>query len=801
MAEFWGKVAEDVPALGARQRVFLAAGLAEVAPYAPGAIARVSAVLRADSVPEEEVRGLVSTMVYDQARVLVALGRPLFEAAKYAVSDDDKLALLRELCSLVEAQGDMEADRGEKLTRKGDRAAGLLNSVLRGGPGFCGDYSVSAKSICFELIDALRHRPPTPGQRELLDELVRAAVSPLKHQTWFDHEAMVFRVRLGLAGMDHPAREVRAGVIDGLKEALSDDGVPIPSRLVLWKEFAAAYECDFRMRKGGTEGANHEAMVEHLTWTHALLRRRDVGIAEFAAARGVWRAPHLREDNPELVELANKLEQLYAGNRLAKEFEPLLYDGASLAEWNEFRVRITRKGDELAVVGEEREIVGFVDRASQFEQGGRNIEHLCDVAWVMGAHAVTTETVRRFVYASLERPAHDRCVDFGVWAGAGWVVRVRESHARQTHVLVGDLLGKCVDDDRRATLLLQLYGSVPRPSYLGEFTLEERALLRDSRDLFVGTGKEIRFVAALAQAIDHDWLEVRGLVTDVLSKMPPDRIVGALRALVRSIHCLVLRLPNWPAPEDLVEWLLNELLALRGSHELGTDGRYALSAILGRLGKAPLRWLPGALARRHQQEEEHAGELGGRLWAVDLMARISQYVRQIDACNAGDVEVRDAVRSVLGYARGKGSVSYYLQQVMKDIDPEGLVVPELVQERLEHAESVKEVLTLSSVAGAYRVNSTSWRVILVAAIDVATRIGPGALQRVYSGDIDDRGTQSGYRSSEEIKAALDSALEEATGALTSEGDQRLIPIWERRLRAAERELAELREKEKEDLGE
>jgi hypothetical protein len=653
-----------------------------------------------------------------------------------------------------------------------------VTRVLEGGPQFWSDYDDTAQTLCSELIATLARKPPTPGQAALLKALVEPVLSLERRQSWSDDRSFTWRTFAIVPGT--LAWATRELVLSRAKAVLAAEDTPTESRVQLWHVFS-------RLRDGNA--------LEKLKWTYGVLTGRSPSIEELAAARQVWNWHRRYEKNPDLKMVADALEALYARNDLAREFQSLLPDVEDRKERDD---RASTKAAELALAASPNEISAFLDRAATFFGSDQSIFRLGSVAWSLGAHAEAREVVRKFIREALGSPSIDPRAEFVGAAAVSWVAAVRSTAPERAHVLVRELLEKCGSDERRAHLLERIYGRVPRLRDANSYTIEERALLRDSRHLFEGTRRDAAFVAALALSVGEDWPMLQPLLEDVLKAVPAERRSHAMYALVDAIYWAVQVESASGPPRGLAEWLLTQLLALPDLGDIGGNGEWHLAEIVKRLGRPDVRWLAEALMRRKGQEA--ASDDTAKSRAISYNARVSKYVRQIAAADVSDADVVAALCKVLDLVHDDGSVGYYLPEILRDVDPEGLVAPAAVAVRLASATDAEGVRRLARVGKAYAINSSPWRAIALAAIRAAGPFGGEALRAVY-GSLGERGVRSWSGAVGEVPPVFIAAVAEARAALDGEVQVELRPYWQQRLAIAEAELREQEEHSKEERGE
>lgn len=778
LSTLFAALEEALPSMSANQRLALADAIEAVALFHPAGAASLTRTMRLTPVPDETIDGLFGRRVVGQADVLLSLAWPLFHGAMGAEAPAEREAVLRELCALVEAEAQLAPKLPRGLPNDGRRAAALVTRVLEGGPQFWSDYDDTAGTLCSELITALWQGPPTPGQAALLKALVEPVLSLERRQSWSDDRSFTWRTVAIVPGT--PAWTTRDSILARLKAALATGNTPRDSRVQLWHVFS-------RVRDGNA--------LEMLKWTYDAVAGRSLTIEELTAAREVWDWYRRYEKTPELKAVADALEALYSNNDLAMEFQPLL---PSIENWKEREEYSCAKAADLAQASSPDEISAFLNRAIAFFGGAQSLLDLSSVARSLGAQAESREVVRQFILEWIKPVSVDPRAEFVVVAAVSWVATVRGVAPERAHVLVRELLDECGSDERRAHLLERIYGRIPKLRDVGSFTVAERELLRNARELFASTSRDSVFVAALALSVGEDWPTVQPLLEDVLQAVPAERLPQLMHALVDAIYWAVQEESAPQPPSGLGEWLMSQLLALPDLDNIGANGAWRLNEILKRLGRPDVRWLPRALRRRQQQESANGNETKSR--AVSYNARISKYVRQVDAASALDADVKAALAELLDFVPDNGSVGYYLPEILRDVDPAGLEVPAAVAARAVLATDAEGVRRLARIGGAYAVNSSPWRTVALAAIRAASRFGAEALRSVYS-SLGERGIRSWSGSVGEVPPVFVAAVAEARAALDAEVEVDLRPYWQRRLATAEAALREQEEHAKEERGE
>jgi hypothetical protein len=401
--------------------------------------------------------------------------------------------------------------------------------------------------------------------------------------------------------------------------------------------------------------------------------------------------------------------------------------------------------------------------------------------------------VRSYVTTALGQAEVSTRSEFAAVTAVTWVASVRTSEApEKTSELVQELVDRCGSDQQRLALLIRLYIRG------GDLTPGEHALLRSSKSLFLRSGQAPAFVAATARTLRYEWPALKTLVEEVLQSIPSAERSPALRSLVESVNAAVHGADPATVPTGLGVWLLDQLLQLPDLDDIGGNVEWYLEDTLKLVGRVPLSWLPRALAARSALEARQDGSAG--FHALGYHTRLSKYVKSLTAADATDEPALDAVRALLDLGDDHGTVGHYLPEVLRDVDPEGQVVPAHVAQRLGQATVLEDARRLARIGGAYVVGGSAWRTIAKAALQ-STAAGSPDTRRALFGALTERGIRSFSGKPGEVPSVFTAAVDGARAALNAETDADLRPFWEWRLAGAEAELRDEQERAKEERGE
>ncbi len=793
---FFEGVQGHLDGMSAPQRVAMAEVLVDIARFRPDDAVRLSAALRQSSVGPTTVEGLFGEQSVGHDDVVLELGWPVFHAAMGARSPDHRQRVLDELCALASAEAEIAERLPRGLPNDGKRAKDLIGRALHGGPEFWGDFEEQAKRTAIRL---LRQSVEGGGLEEHaapLQSLITPALSLERRQTW--SESFTVHIQTLVAMPGHPAWQTRIELRSELMSLVERAETPVAVRRFLWGLLAEAHRSANQCRERGDDAFRSELrhqLLEDLTWAREVLSGRTEELEEVAAARDVWAWHHRFEKDGEIKAAADALEDLYAANEVAGEFEPLL----SFHDYEGQRTRMAAKAAEIAASAKSDEIQAFLRRGAQFLGSAEELTRLGGVAWALGEHAAGSPAVSDFVYESLAGNEPSPTTRFAVTVAVRWLAELRQQQGSGAALeLLNELVAKCGSEQQVLNLVLTVYGRLPPLQGVGTVSGEEHNYVRGLKALFLRHDAGPGFIGCIAWALDHDWPGLRDLLSEVLDSLTDASLVPAVRVLVDAVYWSTREDGAPDGAEQLGFWLMSQIARVPFPDELGGNFDWHLKEVLGRVGRPGVAWLADTLTHRSALEAERGYE---RYHAVGSQLRFSNHVEPISLEGPVEAATADSVRRFLSLATDRGTVGYHLPSILQDIDPEGHVVPDTVVAMLGAGLDKDGVWRLARTAAAYPVGVDPWRTIARVVVRKAIAAASKEEKNSLFGCLSDRGVRSWSGTPGEVPSVFIDAVESAKRTLSQEEDQDLREFWAWRLAIAEAELRDQEEHAKEERGE
>jgi hypothetical protein len=778
-----------LPTASASVRVLLAEVLLNIAFVRPADTVLVSRSLRSSAVDTETVTGTLGSREISQNDVVLELAWLVFHAAMGA-REAECQQVLEELCAIAESEAEIGDHRARQLPNDGKRAAQLIGRVLGGGPEFWGDFEEAAATIAVRLLDEVAEKPVSAAKEAVLNALLVPAAALEREQNW--NEGYTFHIQRYVVLPSHPAWQTRSTIRRRIKELLARNSVPTATRLVLWRVFAKAHSSANQCRGRGDEGFNntiHQELLDDLGWARSVLRRRRTDLQEMTVARELWQWHHSYDKDPALKSASDELDALYMSNDLVREFEPLL----GRDQWEQRIPRASQKAEDLARAERAEQIGEFVDRAICFLRDDRKVYDLSHIAVYLGRHALTSNALRHFVKAALTEPATSPRAQFAIPVAAGWLTAVRAREAPDAaYQIASDLVDTCRTDELKTDLIRRLYGFPPRQD-LAELSTAEHNFLRSLAPLFLRNSKGPEFIETIAWTLRHDWPQFRIVIDSTLDSIPTDQLAAAVTSLVDGVYWAVTGSEADGVPDGLATWLLDQLLRVPDLASPGDTLRWHVAEILQRIGRAPVEWLPKALACRRDME---AREGFGNVRALSRNERLSLFVTPISAAQQGDPAIARVARELVDFVSDTGTVGQYLPEVLLDVDPQGFVIAGEIARRIEAADD-RECRRLARIASAYPIGGSVWRTI---ARPVIGRALVSSDPRPFFASLTNL-SRSWSAAPGQVPDLFIQNVRSARERLESETDSAFRPFWEWHLALVEAELRQEEEDAKEERGE
>ena len=783
LGSFMHDIQRNISKTSASTRMAIADAFVDIATYRPEDTMILSRLLRTLPCDTERVDDIFGMRDVGHDDVVLGLAWPVYNAAfsSQSLEPIQRERVLTELCELAKAESRIATRRMCDLPKGGRRAKDLIGRIFEGDSQSWSDFEGAASTVASSLLDEIADRAPDASHVDVLKALVVPATSAEREQIWGGAHSIYSRINTVLPGQ--PAWDTRVTLKTKIKALLKRGETPQGTRLALWPLLAEAHrslnQCYMRSTQDAPPVMRQE-MLDDLTWALSVLTQRSCNLDEVSAARDLWNWHTRYEKDRDLLKSAECLEKLYMKNEIAAEFVELQIRDDPAVCWR----RMGAKAAELASAGHGA-IDAFLDRAATFFKSQKELYQVSDVAWHLGQKADESESVRSFILSALSKSEVQPRTDFAARAGNSWAAARRQRDPSSAQKLVVKLTDACGSKTQKHNVLRRLYGQLPRPKVMGTPSDEEFVFIRSQEKLFVDAKQAPAFITCVAWGLDFEWANLQSTVERVLNVVPNEQIVLALNALVDTLFWALYERDPEEMPSDLGVWMLDQLLRVPDIDSLDKNLEWHVSEVLKQVGKVPLTWLPVALKRRLYMETRRGHE---DVLALSRRMHLSRFVNSIDQGSDINEDDKAAVYALLDFVPGTGNDCYYLNEIIRDVDPHGRIVSAEVARRLTGTVDRDAACHLAQIGGGFAHETLAWRTIAKPVLARAANADEEERRFLFSA-LTDHGSRSLVRRLGEVPAIFTSALESARQHLKDEMDGDFRPFWEWCLKVAEAELS------------
>jgi hypothetical protein len=653
--------------------------LVEVAPYAPAAIIKLSELL---------LQVETTTDAIDN-RTINGISQLLRRAAVGARAREEQSDIVRILCEVLDLEVNSKPESFTHLRSTSEQAlAGLFEHSSQ-----LPDFSQATYEHATHLLNTLRSEPPSTGTSAVLRTLLGALVKVHRVASWSDTDAIHMQHYSIQPGGIHWT--FRAGIVLDLRKLLASEHSHPSTRLLLWPLLSKAHKEARGVSQDQTSPVEvRTESLNTLKWAYEVLNPRRNSLLELKVARDLWHWHVLHDPEAVFRHEAAALENLYLSHPLSVEFGPLLGFQHYEALEQAWRAKATQ-----LEAASPLDLAGFVERAIEYLGGTADLSRLSSVSRYWGRRATEQPTVRDTLLTSLES-TDESVFSFALDAATAWVNQVRRTN--DVRPMLDLLLARCATSARKVALLKELYCRLPPWPPLPS-AAEAEHLLAHSQ-LFEHCPHDL--ILAVALALADDLARVRQLLDRVLSSTPSAQLPEAVVQLVAGSRWAF---SDGPSPnQTFCIWLLNHVFAVPAQERLAASVGDNMRDVMKVIGPPPLSWLADVLDNRIAMVSRDPS-----LTLFDDELLPTNYIKPIAEPDETNSRV---VQQLLDRALVPGME--YLPQLVRQLDPKGLVAPGEIAARV----TPDSATVFAGVASQYPFGSSAWKVIAISVLRCASNI-------------------------------------------------------------------------------
>ena len=219
------------------------------------------------------------------------------------------------------------------------------------------------------------------------------------------------------------------------------------------------------------------------------------------------------------------------------------------------------------------------------------------------------------------------------------------------------------------------------------------------------------------------------------------------------------------------------MVTLPDLDQIGDVHQYHINEFVQRFGHKDVAWLLSTLQARIRAAETPAAAQQEEYKLVPTRHRLTEYIAPLVPLEPPSPLLREQISGLLAYNQRSDLLGYILPEYATDLDPHGVIVPELIQAQVQSLQPpAKDSLwPWTRFAGYYGFNSPPWRTISKTAINAIKGFSVRDKNSIFVSILPQQIKSSNYPSGEmDPRPAAD--LELRKRELEEEVDQDLIPF-------------------------
>jgi hypothetical protein len=824
LIENWG---EQVPTMNARQKLGYLSLLKEISVTHVSDILTLLRQMLNSNSESETISTIFGQRIITHDDIILASPWIIYDIARYAQTSSEQMVILSLLCDLVLKEHDVSTRRPQGLPNDGKRAETVLPRVITGSPDFPNSFETYACNKANALLQNIYLQEDiSEDQKLLLNALVKPLLSVEQENTSFDGRSII--IKRWTITITQSEWQIRDSLRTKIKEILLEKKLQPAKAVILWNllayahgeinraisyseehttvsddllleaEFPNSHNSDIQESFVSYSDVHSEefrtVLIQDLQWIVDLLKSQNLDIQELTAAREIWDWHYKFDKDPELKKLANQCEIFFKNSEFFPEYAPLLswesYE--ALEQW------ASETSKKLVTSNNQQSIHDFVHNGVKFLGNPDQVSRLFIVAYKLGTEAQQSQSICKFVEEALQLSIEAPEFQFATRVCQGWICITRQNNPPATITVIEQLLQWLRGSEKIVQLIQVIYGGTSLT-----ITEPEVSIVLEQKEHFLQTNSAISFLGLLGGIFFSSLEQIKNVVEIILNQIDHKQLPSALSTFLESLdYAMRLHIKNLDQPiKNLLKtWILEQVLRLLDIDDLGGTSIHHLQDFLKMLGKPDLEWLVNAIDKRIQMLSE-LNDINIRI--LPSRERLSQWITPISLEQAADIATRNLIAKLLSYNDSSPILLYVLPRYLVDIDPNGIIAPDLVVEKLRHPkirENPRTIYQWSKFAGYYPDNSSAWRKIAHEACSQAIQFNERNKHSIFHA-LKNPESRAWISNIGEVPAHFEIAVETAKQNLESETDSVLISFRQWMLKLAEAELINEIERLKEEIEE
>ena len=761
----------------------------------PMALVEISKLLRTNPMRNEKIKDqLWGEVELSHIDLVLKLPWEIFNIGRYSLNYEEQEKVFMELVELAKYEYHNINSEKEYLKNDGKRALVLLQRLLPGGKEQFRPFDKIAYSWLKKKLEEFN----TIGEAELhtLEGLAKIMLSIDREDIY--SEGMKVVITRYLISPNSEAGTMRQNLRIKLWEIVEERKMESNKRKIVWKFLEESHRQAYRACDPPGDRVTNQSNViywenelkDDLERVKKILQEKKTPLAEISELRKIWDW-HLRSEKRDIIKkLAVECEDIMNSDNEVSNFRQL-YISNDFQKKSEISKKIALDLDS------KEKIFEFVSKAYDFAGEEIFLHGIFEVAYFLGQDFLAKDYIRQYVNDVFnDEQSQKMHVDTASRIFASEIDRVRKNEPNNLFDKFFEYYSIVKNEEAKQVFLNSLY-PWPYPGTKGLLIDQDMDILsrivrtKCYPDMAI---KTLFFVLGYIFSINFD--EDKRIIDSLWCGIKSNDAANYYSWLVEGIWYRTIFSDKeefaFEFPDGFYKWLIGQLNLVPDLDVIGILFEYKLLQIQKKTGEElDVCWFYAFLQERVDKIGKNILKEGK---IISRQNEIINCVKKIKDANEVTETILTSFRKLLEFYNHKSALRYFLPEILTNLDPDGIILPDLIVEKLRECEfqlqkdlTENECFELIRYAAYYQINSASWRVIAIEACKTAHNLDSDQKQRIYSALLT-KHISSWAGIEDEISAYHLNAVKRAQKDMDDENEEILKDLMKYRLQIAEIDL-------------
>ncbi|MGA9408726.1 MAG: hypothetical protein WBW71_16450, partial [Bacteroidota bacterium] len=346
------------------------------------------------------------------------------------------------------------------------------------------------------------------------------------------------------------------------------------------------------------------------------------------------------------------------------------------------------------------EIIEFLAKASGYDSTGQYDVYARPLGQLLGEQLSKEEQFIELCQLLLAKQNRSYQFEFAISMIKSFLKKVRGTNAKEAT----DLLMKCLTLTANIPDFLSQY--IQFPWDIENVSRVELELVNSNLDKFGNIHSKWRLLTGF---IFRFWSETRTIIDKMWPNLPEEEKHACIHAIIEHSSFLDKIEERFTWNKERSQWLIEKIVTAEKIDWLDGEN-YNIDNYLSLKGLNNITWLLDTINQRTT--------MFGEAKALPQFFRLTHFVNA-DFANQNDI---DGFDKLIEFSTGDSITAYYLPKYLYDLDPQSIVLGNIVGKKIESTDDVSRIYRLTRIAGEFQSDMKAWGEISLATCKTIQRL-------------------------------------------------------------------------------